>query len=243
MRVRQPVERQHDPAQHEAQQEQEVREGERRLGAERAGHQQPEPGERDGAQEERGEDHRHGRRRTRPEPEQPDRDADEEHELDGLDEQHGRGLRGDDDRGARRAPTEPLEDAVRPLVAGRDRERHEARGDHGQRDRAGQQAIHRRAAARATRRVERAEHEQDARRDDERDQQALAAPQDEPELVGTPAPAPSVARRTGVAGVPAPMGRVETGVVTRRVRRRRPRRRRRARGSAPRGSRRRAAAR
>ena len=82
-----------------------------------------------------------------------------------------------------RAPAEPLEDAVGALVARRDRERHDRGGDDRERDRARQQPVDRRPVRRPAARVERAEHEQDTRRDDERDEQGLATAKAEPELV------------------------------------------------------------
>ena len=54
-------------------------------------------------------------------------------------------------------------------------------------------------------RVERAEHEQHADRDDERDQEALAAPQGEPELVAASASA-IASQLAGRAGGAAPTG-------------------------------------
>ena len=125
---RKAVERHHDPAEREHEDEQQVREGERRLGAERAGHQQPEPGERDGAR-------RRAPRRPRAgfapgpgaQPSSPAATPTSSTTWTASTSDDRRGLRGDEDRRPRGRPAEALEDAVGPLVAGRDRERRRGR--------------------------------------------------------------------------------------------------------------------
>ena len=190
--VRQAVERHDDPAEDEAHEEQQVREGQRRLRPERARHaaaparrRRPCPG--------RAPPRTSGARsagRPGDEPQHADRDAHEQDELHDLDDEHRRRLRRHDDRRPRRAPAEPLEDAVRPLVAGRDRRARRA-PPRSPRGRSTPGAARSTGCARAgpAGRVERAEHEQHAGRDDERDQQALAAAEDEPQLVAASASA------------------------------------------------------
>ena len=75
--------------------------------------------------------------------EDEDRRRDEQGDLDRLDDQHGQ-QPGDDQLGtAERRPAEPLQDPVRAVVGGRDPEADEARRDDPERDRAGQEEVHR----------------------------------------------------------------------------------------------------
>ena len=95
-----------------------------------------------------------------------------------------------------RRAAEPLEDAVVPLVRGRDPEVDQARRDDRQGQRTRQQEVDRRAGARRED-ADRGEEEQDDDRDDDRDQHVLAAPRGQPQLHRAPGPR---SRATAEAG-------------------------------------------
>ena len=125
------VDRDDDPAEDEEREEQDVREREHRLGPERARRaaargRRTRPS-RAGPRRRRG-----AARRRRPavQPRTQRRDRDEQRDLDGLDDEDGRDQSRDDQLGpAERRPAEPLQDAVRAVVGGRDPEADEARRD------------------------------------------------------------------------------------------------------------------
>ena len=145
------------------------------------GHEQAEAREGERAEEHRHDEH-DGRRAGPGSPaEDQGRDGDEQDDLRHL---HGEDRRhlGGEEVGARQGrAAEPLEDAVVPLVCGRDAEVDQARRDDRQGERARQQEVDRRALARRQD-ADRGEEEQDDDGDDDRDQHVLAAPSGQPQL-------------------------------------------------------------
>ena len=143
-RRRQAVDRQDDPAEDQEREEQDVGEGEHRLGAERAGQEQPEPGEGERPEEDATTSSRPRTRpagaasrgqRSRPPTSSPTWTASTTRTVSEP---------GDDElAAAERRAAEPLQDAVRAVVGGRDPEADEARRDDPEGDRARQQEVDR----------------------------------------------------------------------------------------------------
>ncbi len=180
-RSRQLADRDHDAAQQQERDEQAVGQGEGRLGSQRAGHEQPEAGERECAQQER--DDEEGRRcaGTGSPAEDHRSDRDQQDDLPDLDGQDGQHLGREQPAARQRRATEPLEDPVVALVGGGDTEVDEAGRDDRQRQGAGQEEVDRWPTPRRQDR-DRGEEEQDDDGDDDRDQDVLAATRGQPQL-------------------------------------------------------------
>ena len=119
--------------------------------------------------------------RPAPPAEQQRRGADEQRHLDGLDDEHGQDLGGDQLRPRQGRSTEPLQDAVGPVVCRRDPEADEARRDDRERDRPRQEEVHRPAGVDRNDGDRAEEQQHDDRQDGGRDE-GLAATKREAQL-------------------------------------------------------------